>query len=112
MEAQGLRMTRIKITGGSETSQTGGDRFNVAKSVLMSKLEAAMHDRRLQVAASLSEAENFRAELQGFERRVTAAGANTWSARGSESDDIVLAVSYCIWWATSQPTCGWGPLPF
>jgi hypothetical protein len=104
MEAQGLRMVRIKITAGTETSQTGGARYNVAKSVLMSKLEAAMHSRELQVASSLSEADNFKAELQGFERRVTAAGANTWSARGSESDDIVLAVSYCIWWATSRPT--------
>jgi hypothetical protein len=110
MEAQGLRMVRIKITAGSETTQTGGDRFNVAKSVLVSKLEAAMHDRRLQVAANLSEAENFKTELQNFERKVTAAGTNTWSGRGSESDDIVLAVSYCVWWATSQPTFGWEPL--
>jgi len=102
MEAQGLHMTRIKITAGTETTQQGGNRFNVAKSVLMSKLEAAMHDRRLQVAASLSEAENFKNELQNFERRVTAAGQNTWSARGSESDDIVLAVSYCTWWCTSR----------
>jgi hypothetical protein len=110
MEAQGLRMVRIKITAGTETSQQGGNRWNVAKSVLMSKLESVMHDRRLQVAASLSEAENFKAELQNFERRVTAAGQNTWSARGSESDDIVLAVSYCVWWATSRNECSREPL--
>jgi hypothetical protein len=104
MEAQGLRMVRIKITAGTEATQQSGVRFNVAKSVLMSKLEAAMHSRELQVAASLKEADNFKTELLNFERKVTAAGANTWSARGSESDDIVLAVSYCIWWATSRPT--------
>jgi hypothetical protein len=103
MQAQGLRMVRIKITGGSETTQTGGNRYNVAKSALISRLEAAMHTRELQVAASLKEAENFKAELMNFERKVTAAGQNTWSARGSESDDIVLAVSYAIWWSTSRP---------
>lgn len=103
MQAQGLRMVRIKITGGSETTSTSAARYNVAKSVLISKLEAAMHSRELQVAASLKEAENFKAELMNFERKVTAAGQNTWSARGTESDDIVLAVSYAIWWATSGP---------
>ena len=56
-----------------------------------------------QVAANLKEAENFKAELMNFERKVTAAGQNTWSARGSESDDVVLAVSYAVWWAMSQP---------
>jgi hypothetical protein len=104
MEAQGLRMIRIKITAGAETSQTSGNRYNVAKSVLMSKLEAAMHSRELQVAASLQEAENFKNELLNFERKVTAAGSNVWSGRGTESDDIVLAVSYCVWWASSRPT--------
>ncbi|MGE0523500.1 MAG: hypothetical protein AB7O60_10765 [Variibacter sp.] len=111
MQAQGLRMARIKITGGSETTQTGGDRFNVAKSALISKLEAAMHSRELQVAASLKEADNFKAELMNFERKVTAAGQNTWSARGSESDDIVLAVSYAIWWASSGPIWTFSELP-
>jgi hypothetical protein len=110
MQAQGLRMVRIKITGGTETTQTGGERYNVAKSVLISKLEAAMHSRELQVAGNLKEGENFKNELLNFERKVTAAGQNTWSGRGSESDDIVLAVSYGIWGGMSRPTVTFEPL--
>lgn len=102
MEANGLRPIRLQITAGSEQTQEGNI-FRVAKTILISKLEAAMHSKELHVAAELSEAESLRDELRDFQRHVTASGANTWSARTGKHDDIVLAVSYGIWWATSGP---------
>jgi hypothetical protein len=102
MEANGLRPIRLQITAGSEQTQEGNI-FRVAKTILISKLEAAMHSKELRVASALTEAESLRDELRDFQRHVTASGANTWSARAGKHDDIVLAVSYGIWWATSGP---------
>lgn len=100
MEANGLRPMRVQITAGSEQTHEGNV-YRVAKTILISKLEASMHSKELHVAAALSEAESLRDELRDFQRHVTASGANTWSARAGKHDDIVLAVSYGIWWATS-----------
>lgn len=100
MEANGLRPIRLQITAGSEQTQDGNI-YRVAKTILISKMEAAMHSKELHVASELSEAESLRDELRDFQRHVTASGANTWSARSGKHDDIVLAVSYGIWWATS-----------
>jgi hypothetical protein len=102
METNGLRPIRLQITAGAEETQEGNI-HRVAKTILISRLEAAMHAEELHVAAALSEAEALRVELKDFQRHVTASGANTWSARSGKHDDIVLAVSYGIWWATSGP---------
>ncbi|MGJ5177409.1 hypothetical protein ACQR16_06045 [Bradyrhizobium oligotrophicum] len=102
MEANGLRPIRLQITAGAEQSRDGNV-HRVAKTILISKLEAAMHSKELHVAAELTEAESLRDELRDFQRHVTASGTNTWSARAGKHDDIVLAVSYGIWWATSGP---------
>jgi hypothetical protein len=112
MEATGLRPIRLQITGGTETSQRDGRVWNVAKSALISKLEAAMHSTDLHVAGNLREADAFRDELRDFQRHVTATGANAWGARVGKHDDIVLAVSYCVWWATSGPKSSQQPLPW
>jgi hypothetical protein len=58
-----------------------------------------MHSGELHVAGNLAENDAFRDELKDFQRHTTAVGANTWSARSGKNDDIVLAVSYCVWWA-------------
>lgn len=110
METQGLRPIRLQITAGAEEAQEGGI-HRVAKTILISRLEAAMHSGELHVAAALSEAEALRDELKDFQRHVTASGANTWSAREGKHDDIVLAVSYGIWWATSGPRAVVEPFP-
>jgi hypothetical protein len=110
MEANGLRPIRLQITAGSEQTHEGNI-YRVAKTILISKLEAAMHSKELHVAAALTEAESLRDELCDFQRHVTASGANTWSARAGKHDDIVLAVSYGIWWCTSGPRAIVEPFP-
>jgi hypothetical protein len=114
METTGLRPVRVQITAGTEVTQHEGRIWRVAKTALISNLEAAMHSGELHVAASLAEAANLREELRDFQRHVTASGANTWSARAGAHDDIVLATSYCVWWATERTrhTMTSDPLPF
>lgn len=110
MEANGLRPIRLQITAGAEETQEGRI-HRVAKTVLISRLEAAMHAKELHVAAALTEADSLREELRDFQRHVTASGANTWSARAGKHDDIVLATSYGVWWCTSGPTITRTPFP-
>jgi hypothetical protein len=104
-----LRSTAIVSLWGAEETQEGMI-HRVAKTILISRLEAAMHAKELHVAAALSEADALREELKDFQRHVTASGANTWSARAGKHDDIVLATSYGIWWATSGPRVSREPL--
>lgn len=103
-DAVGLRHHRVVITAGLETTMHGGRTFHVPKSVLISKLESAMHTGELQVADDLMEKEAFRAELQDFQRHVTATGRPTFGARGTAHDDIVLATAIGVWFCTNRPS--------
>ncbi len=89
-DAIGLRPYRVVITAGLETTMHGGRTFHVPKAVLISKLESAMHTRELQVADDIGGKETFRAELQDFQRHVTASGRPTWSAGGR-----LTTISFC-----------------
>jgi hypothetical protein len=109
MEASGLRPIRLQITAGAEQSREGRT-WRVAKQILISKLEAAMHSKELQIAAGLAESGALRDELRDFQRHTTATGANTWSARAGKHDDIVLAVSYAVWWSSNRNEVFQGPL--
>ncbi|WP_334368278.1 hypothetical protein [Bradyrhizobium sp. AZCC 1578] len=51
-----------RLTAGAEETQEG-QIHRVAKTILISRLEAAMHAKELHVAAELSEAETLREEL-------------------------------------------------
>jgi hypothetical protein len=46
--------------------RSGGKFHRVVKSILISRMEAAMHAKELHVAAALSEAEALREELKRF----------------------------------------------
>jgi hypothetical protein len=109
MESTGLRPIRLQITAGAEQTNEGRV-WRVAKQILISKLEAAMHSKELQVAAALTESGALRDELRDFQRHTTATGANTWSARAGKHDDIVLAVSYAVWWANNRHEVSQAPL--
>jgi len=51
MEANGLRPIRLQITAGTEQTQEGTI-YRVAKTILISKLEATMHSKELHIAAA------------------------------------------------------------
>jgi hypothetical protein len=102
MRTQGLRFVGVQITAGTDQSQVDGENYRVAKQLLVSKLEAALHAAELQVPDALPEADAFRKELESFRRKSKASGAQTWSADTGEFDDRVMAVSYPIWWCTSR----------
>ena len=50
----GLKPKRVSITTGNETTWAGGDRWHVAKAILISNVDAMLHMGTLRFAAALS----------------------------------------------------------
>jgi len=100
----GMRPKRVTITSGNEaTSGHGIDRYHVAKSVLISNLDALLHKGVLRIAAGLHEASAMADELRDFRRKVSDAGRATYAARVGRHDDLVLSVAIAAWWASPPP---------
>jgi hypothetical protein len=94
----GLRPKRVSITAGSEVTWAGSDRWHVAKTILISTVDAMLHTGTLRFAAALSEAGAMKNELQDFRRKLSDAGRATYAARTGAHDDLVLAVAIACWW--------------
>lgn len=101
--AAGMRPIRLSITAGNEATWVGNDRVHVAKTILISTVDAMLHTGTLKFAATLSEAGAMRDELQDFRRKLSDAGRATYAARTGAHDDLVLAVSISCWWISRPP---------
>jgi hypothetical protein len=97
--AAGSKPIQITITAGLETTAQGLRRWHVAKTALISTLDARLHTGELRFAAALSEAPAMRDELLNFNRHVSASGRYSYQARATAHDDLVLAVAIGVWWA-------------
>lgn len=99
----GLHLVRVTITAGLETTCVGDGRWHVAKSALISLLDAKMHCGELRFAAELLEAGALRDELVDFQRKVSNAGRFTYQARVGRHDDLILSVAIGLWAAAGRP---------
>ena len=102
-ENVGMKPIRISITAGSEATVAGTRRHHVAKSILISTLDAALHTGELKFAAKLAEAAAMKEELLDFRRSVSAAGRFSFEARVGKHDDLVLSVAIALWWMVRPP---------
>lgn len=103
-EAAAMRPKRVTITAGTEaTSGHGLNRYHVAKTILISQLDAALHTGRLRFASALADAEAMAEELKDFRRKVSDAGRSSYAARTGSHDDLVLAVAIATWWLNQPP---------
>jgi hypothetical protein len=92
----GLRPIRVSITAGHEVTAQGGRRWHVAKTRLISTLDAMLHTGTLRFAEALNESAVMREELKDFRRHVGAAGRFSYEARTGKHDDLVLAVAIAL----------------
>lgn len=101
----GLHPTRVTITAGND--QSGGHGmgwgWHVAKSILISTLDARLHTGELRFAAELQEAGAMAEELKDFRRKVGVAGRYSFEARVGRHDDLVLAVALALWAIVGRP---------
>lgn len=100
----GLNPVRVCITAGTDATKLDGHprRWSVAKTMLISAVDARLHTGELRIAANLSEASALAEELKDFRRNVTAAGRATYQARTGKHDDLVLAVAIALWWVPER----------
>jgi hypothetical protein len=104
----GLRPIRVSITAGTDATKIEGHprRWSVAKSLLISGVDAALHAAQLRFAADLRKAHALAEELKDFRRHLSAAGRATYQARTGKNDDLVLAVAIAVWWARQRGNRG------
>jgi hypothetical protein len=99
----GLKPQRVSITGGSEQTSLGNNRWSVPKMILISTVDALLHTGTLEVAPELPLAEVLKEELKDFRRKVSDVGRPTYGARAGAHDDLVLAVAIGCWWTIRKP---------
>jgi hypothetical protein len=102
-DTTGLRPTRVTITAGTEQTCHGPNRWNVAKQILISMLDARLHCGELRFARELLEAPAMQDELKDFQRKVSTAGRYSYEARVGKHDDLVLAVAIGLWAIVGRP---------
>src|SRR5262245_37260670 len=100
----GLRPAKVIITAGFEVTYAGSNYWHVSKSHLISSLDAALHSGKLRIAATLLQANALAEELKDFRRKVSDAGRQSYSARASAHDDLVLSISLASWWVSRRPS--------
>lgn len=93
---QGLYPFRFTIIAGDDFVCKTSHRYHVGKGMLVSMLDAKLHQQELKFASTLLEAGPLREELLNFRRHVTAAGRFQYEARAGRHDDLVLAVALAL----------------
>ena len=107
--AQGMRPIGVTITGGSSETQKPHpeqDDWLVAKLLLVSRLQSALHAGQLRIAEALPEAKTLALELQDFRATIAESGFVRFGARIGRHDDLVLALAIGCWWGTRKKTGG------
>jgi hypothetical protein len=106
----GLKCEKVLITSSEDRESWSHGVWHVAKSLLVSTLDALLHNGQLRFAAQLADAPQLAAELKDFRRYVSASGRSSWEARSGQHDDLVLSVALAAWWAMrpDQPRAQFG----
>jgi hypothetical protein len=92
----GISPLGVLITAGTAETRDGAI-CGVPKLMLVSRLQALLHEGRLKIQKELPEAETLVRELQDFRVEFTAAGHLTFNARSGKHDDLVLALAIAVW---------------
>lgn len=90
------KLTGINITGGREQSDAN-DGINLPKRDLIMSSVIAFERGFIEFAGDLPELDLLKTELRNFEMRFTAKGNDTYSAKGANHDDMVIALSLAVW---------------
>jgi hypothetical protein len=91
------------ITGGhavTKDDKTGA--YHVPKIEVVGALQVVFHAELLRIDPRLKLAPRVRKELEKFRVKVTAAKNETYSAEGSNTDDIVMALAMAVWLAERE----------
>jgi hypothetical protein len=107
----GISPVRVQITAGTAETRDGMN-CGVPKLILISRVQALLHQGQLKIKRSLPEAEVLVRELQDFRVEYTATGNLTFNARSGRHDDLVLALAIACWRAHGGGTSYLGLMDF
>jgi hypothetical protein len=93
---RGISPIGVTITAGETTSHEGLV-WRVSKIILISRIQALLHDGRLKIHSDLPDAAALVSELQDFRADVTDSGYWKFGARAGKHDDLVLALAIALW---------------
>lgn len=96
----GLAPIAVTITSGDSESGVAEGDYRVAKVLLVSRLQAMLHEGTLRIAKELPDARALALELQDFRANISEAGYTRFGAREGKHDDLVLAVAIGAWLAS------------
>ncbi len=106
-EAKGLSPIGVGITAGDTIIKDEKKLiWKVPKIILISGLQAVLHDGRLKIHKALADAPALISELQDFRATVTDSGYWKFGAREGKHDDLVLALAIAVWRANIQYNTG------
>jgi hypothetical protein len=93
------RVIPITITGGNvfRVNRFGG--YNVSKSSLITTLMTIIERRLIAIPRNST---TLIKELSNFKRHISKAGNAKYEAPQGEHDDLVMAMSLCVWWKYSR----------
>jgi Terminase RNaseH-like domain len=99
--AKGIWPLGISITAGDTVTQ---DRrhYHVPKLILISTVQALLHEGRLKIHKGLADVQALVNELQDFRAEVTDSGYWRFGARAGKHDDLVLALAIALWRAVGR----------
>lgn len=100
--AAGLSPIGCTITGGDSWSRVQGDDYRVAKLLLVSRLQAALHAGELRIAKDLPDASILALEMADFRAQIGETGYTRFGARQGTHDDLVLALAIGVWYANLE----------
>jgi hypothetical protein len=105
---QGIDPISVTITSGVAEPAPENNIYSVPKLVLISGVQALLHDGRLQIQSELQDAPVLKSELQDFKAEVTNSGYWKFGARSGAHDDLVLALALAVWRGMSPDTPDFG----
>ncbi len=86
----------VNITAGRDVNETS-DALNIPKRDLIMATLIAFERGFIEFASDMPELPTLIDELQNFEMRFTSKGNDTYSAKGTKNDDMVIALSLAVW---------------
>jgi hypothetical protein len=92
----GIQPVGVLITAGTAETRHGPI-IGVPKLLLVSRLQALLHEGRLKIHRDIPDAAVLVRELQDFRVEYTASGHLTFNARSGRHDDLVLALAIAVW---------------
>ena len=108
-KAKGVNpLVGVSITAGDDIIRDGAV-WRVPKKVLVSGLQALLHDGRLKIHKDLPETPALIDELEDFRAEVTDSGYWKFGARSGKHDDLVLALAIAVWRANNARRPMWIP---